>query len=177
MTMGQQPPRPGPAAVLLAGLAAAGTAAVFLVGPSIGRVYDRATRRSTMADMRVWDRALAAYISDHGAAPPSPNGEVTFKKPLVSLLMPYLDRVRTADWWGFRYLVWTGEGGEESGLPRTSPRDYIIISRGKGGQREAWRFDPAAPEAGLFDAGTEDGCEYDLILWNGREVRWPKKGR
>lgn len=175
--MGQKPLRPGLLALWLVGLVALGTAAVLLLRSPLGRLYARATQRSTMADMRAWDRALAAYIADHGAAPPSPNGEVTFKKPLVSLLLPYLERLRTADWWGSRYLIWTGEGEEESGLPRTSPRDYIIISRGKGGQREVWRFDPAAPEAGLYRSRAENEYERDLILWNGRPVRWPKMGR
>jgi hypothetical protein len=175
--MGRTSLRQGARVLSLLCLVAAGVAGVLVLYPAAERAYAAATRRSTMADMRIWAKAIESYIADHGAAPPNPNGEVTFKKPLVAALLPYLERLRTADWWGFHYLIWTGGGGFESGLARTSPRDYVILSRGKGGQREAWRYDPADPEAGLYETRALDDFENDLILWNGRPVRWPKKIR
>jgi hypothetical protein len=154
-------------------IAALGLAVAALL-PIYKHAVDMAALRSTMADMQVWAKAIEAYAEDHGAAPPNPNGELTFKKPIVTALQPYLDRLRTADWWGSRYLIWTGPGVEEAGLTLTSPREAVILSRGKGGQRELWRYDPSSPDAGLYEIRGPEDFANDLILWNGRPVRWPK---
>jgi type II secretory pathway pseudopilin PulG len=174
------PPADAPASgrgLTLGGLGLIVTAGAVLTAavlPIYRRAYDRTTQRSTIADMRVWARAIEAYAADHGEAPPNPNGDITYKKPIVAALLPYLGRLRTADWWGFHYLIWTGSGPAVSGLELTGPRDYVIVSRGKGGLRESWRYDATAPEAGRYEARKPADFEKDLVLWNGRPVRWPR---
>lgn len=144
------------------------------LGPLHLKARDLAAQRRTMADIRVWAKALSAYIADHGAAPPNPNGEINFKKPLTRELVPYLVRVRTNDWFNNKYLIWTGPGQEEYGLSLASSADFLIVSKGKGGVRENWRYDPAHPEAGLFAGRGSADFEHDLVFWNGRPIRWPR---
>ena len=159
--------------LLLATAAAALCLAVFI--PCYLRAKDRATDRSTMADMRMVERAILRCIEDTGKAPTSPNGIVQYQKPFFRELLPYLDFVRPVDWWGYNYWIWTGAGVREYGIATTGPREYLIVSTGRRGGRESWVYDPASPEAGLFTPGTAKDFDKDIVLWNGRFIRAPKK--
>jgi len=153
-------------------LAAAAVLAALAV-PLHDRARDAASLACTLSDMRGWDRAFQAYIAAKGAAPDSPLGPTVFKKPIVEELAPYMDQYRTLDWWGFNYRIWTGRGALEYGIRLENERDYLLVSTGKGGIREAWAYDPARPEAGLHAIAAPEDYEKDVVIWNGRLVRGP----
>jgi type II secretory pathway pseudopilin PulG len=157
---------------LLVGISLAVIMATLCV-PLFRNAKNTATLRATIADMETWARAIERYTADHGAAPTNPNGRLTYKKPIVRELMPYLDRIKITDLWGFGYWIWTGPGIGKFGLKTTGPGDFIIMSLGKKERPEAWRFDPARPRAGLFTVREPEDFEKDIVLWNGRFVRGP----
>ncbi len=159
---------------LILGLAAA---ALFLAGsiPFYLRAKDWATDRSTMADMRMVERAILRFVEATGKAPTSPNGVVQYQKPFFRELLPFLDFVRPVDWWGYNYWIWTGAGVHEYGIATTGPGDYLIVSTGRRGGRESWVYDPARPEAGLFTPRRAADFDKDMVLWNGKFVRAPKR--
>ena len=95
---------------LVLAIAAAALILAVLI-PLYLRAKDWATDRSTMADMRMVERAILRYIEAAGKAPTSPNGVVQYQKPFFRELLPYLDFVRPVDWWGYNYWIWTWSGG------------------------------------------------------------------
>jgi type II secretory pathway pseudopilin PulG len=166
-------PRRGFTFISLLLCVSAGGLLLALLFPIFEHARDTATLRATLADMNMWRGAMERYISDHGAAPTNPNGKIRYKKPILREMLPYLDRVRSADWWGGNYWIWTGAGTNEYGLRSTGPADYLIVSLGKGCLRENWRFDPAHPRAGYFEICEPSDFEKDIVLWNGLFVRYP----
>ncbi len=139
------------------------------------RAKDWATDRSTMADMRMFERAILRYIEAVGKAPTNPNGVVQYQKPFFRELLPYLDFVRPVDWWGYNYWIWTGAGAREYGITTSGRSDYLIVSTGRRGGRESWTYDPERPEAGFFTPRTAKDFDRDMVLWNGRFIRAPKR--
>lgn len=157
---------------LLCGLGAFGLLAVGFI-PLYQNAKNAVTLRATMADMQMWTKAIQAYVSDKGIAPPDPNGPISFKKPIVRELLPYLERVQTTDWWGFSYWIWTGPGIDQYGIRTTGPADFIIVSVGKEGIREAWKYDSAHPQAGYHGIRELDDFKKDIVLFNGEFLRRP----
>ena len=158
---------------LVLGLASAGLLAAFLI-PHYQNAKNTATLRATMTDMEMWSRAIERYAIDHGAAPTNPNGRLTYKKPILRELLPYLERVCITDLWGFNYWIWTGPGIDEFGIRTLGPEDFLIVSMGKKEWRESWTFDPRRPRAGLFEVRHAEDFNKAVVLWNGRFVRGPK---
>jgi len=165
------------AGMTVAGLVVCVAVAAVLVAlavPLHESVRNTAALKSTLSDIGDWNRAFGAYLAARGAAPSNPKGPILFKKPIVDELAPFMRQFRTLDWWGFNYLVWTGPGNVEYGISLEGPADYLLVSTGKGGIRETWRYDPARPGAGLYDLTSPDDYEKDIVIWNGRLVRGPK---
>ena len=171
----ENPPGTTVAGLVLA-MAAAGLLIVLAL-PVHERARNVAAFKSTLSDIRLWDDAVKAYIAAKGAAPANPKGSILFKKPIVDELAPYMGPFRTLDWWGYNYQVWTGPGNREYGISLTAAEDYLIASTGKGGVREAWAYDPARPDSGLFAVEAPEDYEKDIIIWNGRLIRGPKGAR
>ena len=142
--------------------------------PVYRRAVHTTTLRRTMADIGVWNQAIADFAADHQIPPTNPNGEISFKKPIIEEVRPYLPRIRTADWWGTHYRIWIGPSIDEYGLRATSPNDVLIVSTGKKGIRELWRYDPIRPEGGFFALDELQDFEKDLVVWNRKPLRWPK---
>jgi type II secretory pathway pseudopilin PulG len=157
---------------LLCGLGAFGLLVVLFI-PLYQNAKNAVTLRATMADMEMWTKAIQSYISDKGIAPANPNGWISFKKPIVRELLPYLERVQTTDWWGFSYWIWTGPGIDQYGIRTTGPADFIIASPGKEGIREAWKFDADNPQAGYHKIRELDDFKKDIVLHNGQFLRRP----
>jgi type II secretory pathway pseudopilin PulG len=176
-------PRPAAAAgftfvellVLLAFIAAA----VVLAAPVFRTARARATVRSTMADMVLWSEALTRYAADHGAAPSNPRGRLWFKRPILEELVPYFTVLRWNDWWGNPYSIWTGPGNAVYGLTTTEEADFLIASPGLEGLLDAWLYDPARPQAGLYGPDENGDFTLDIVFWNGRLIRGPgpERGR
>jgi len=157
---------------LLCGLGAFGLLAVLFI-PIYQNAKNAVTLRATMADMEMWTKAIQSYISDKGMAPANPNGWISFKKPIVRELLPYLERVQTTDWWGFSYWIWTGPGIDQYGIRTTGPAEFIIASLGKEGIREGWKFDADNPQAGYHKIRELDDFKKDIVLHNGKFLRRP----
>jgi hypothetical protein len=147
---------------------------LFLLLPLYEKAKNTATLRATLADMHMWEMAIKGYISDFGSAPANPNGKINYKKPILRELMPYLKRIRIYDWWGFGYWIWTGANVDKYGIRTTGPGDFIVVSLGKKGIRDNWKFDPQLPQDGLFECRSPEDFEKDIVLWNGRFVRGPR---
>jgi type II secretory pathway pseudopilin PulG len=158
---------------LLFSLAVVGILVTLFV-PVFEKAKSKATLRATLADLDMWQRGLQAYISDHHAAPTNPGGRIRYKKPILRDMLPYLPHVRSSDWWGNNYLIWTGPRIDEYGIRTASATDVILVSTGKGALRENWAYDPARPQAGLYDVREPADYEKDIVIWNGRLVRGPK---
>ena len=156
------------------GLASAGLLAALFI-PLYQDAKNTATLRATLMDMEMWSRAIARFVIDHGAAPTNPNGRLTYNKPLLRELLPYLERVRITDLWGFSYWIWTGPGIDEFGIQTTGPKDFLIVSMGKKERHESWTFDPRRPQAGFFEIRHKEDFNKAVVLWNGRFVRGPKQ--
>jgi len=154
--------------------AALASVLLLLLVPIYKDAKETATLRATLRDMEMWHVAIERYISNHGTAPENPNGKLRYKKPILREMLPYLNRVRSADWWGSNYWIWTGPGNSAYGIKTTQPTDYIIVSVGKGALRENWRFDVRQPEAGFYEIRESADFEKDIVLWNGRLVRGPR---
>jgi len=146
---------------------------VTLFIPIYDRAKSNATLRATLADLDMWQRAVQAYISDHGMAPTNPGGRIRYKKPILRDMLAYLPHIRSTDWWGNNYLIWTGPGNHEYGIRTAGKTDVILVSTGKGGLRETWTFDPARPRAGLYEIRETSDYEKDIVIWNGRLARGP----
>jgi type II secretory pathway pseudopilin PulG len=158
------------------GLAAVGLLLTLWI-PLYEKAKNTATLRATMAEMQMWARGISDYIEDFGLAPTNPNGKISYKKPIVREMLPYLERVRTTDWWGFSYRIWTGKGIDKCGIRTTGAQDFIILSVGKEGIPENWTFDPNEPQAGFYEIRNIEDFEKDLILWDGRFVRCPRESK
>ena len=138
------------------------------------RAKERATQKSTMADMHMWGEAIALYIEENSVAPTNPRGRINYKKPIIKELTPYLKAIRIVDWWGHTFYFWTKKGDNWYGIPTSTNKDFIIASRGKEGLLEGWKYDPENPESGYFDIKKFNDFEKDLVLWNKKFVRCPK---
>ena len=159
---------------LVLGLATTALLATLFI-PLYQNAKNTATLQATMRDMEMWARAIERYTIDHGAAPTNPNGRLTYKKPILQELLPYLERVCIADLWGFDYWIWTGPGIDEFGIRTTGPKDFLVVSMGKKEWRDGWTFDPLRPQAGLFEVRREEDFNKSVVLWNGRFVRGLKQ--
>lgn len=158
---------------LLLFLCGAGIVLVLLV-PIYQTAREKATQRSTMADMAQWARAISAYTADHGAAPSNPRGRLNFKKPILKELTPYFSALRWSDWWGDVYWVWTGPGNDVYGFHTTDAKDYMIASLGEDNAFENWSYDPAHPEAGFYRPAEDKDYFKDIVLWYGQFIRRPE---
>lgn len=166
-------PRPG---FTLPGLVLALASVCVLAAvtvPLYRQAKNTATLRATISDMEMWGRAIERYTLDHGAPPTNPRGRLTYKKPIVRELLPYLEKVRITDLWGFSFWIWTGPGTAKYGIKTSGRGDFIIASLGKKERPDGWAFDPGRPQAGLYEMRAPEDFEKDIVLWNGRFVRGP----
>lgn len=138
------------------------------------RARERATMKSTIADMKNWGEAIACYIADHSVAPTNPHGIINYKKPILKELSPYLNSISVFDWWGYPFRIWIGKGISQYGITTISDKDFIIASFGKYGIQDGWKYDPKNPEPGFLEAKNRENSNKDIVLWNNKFIRCPK---
>jgi len=146
---------------------------IILLIPLYITAKERATQKSTMADMHMWEQAITNYIADHSVAPTNPRGIMNYKKPIIKEVSPYLKAIRIADWWGHPLWIWTGKGNSQYGITTINDKDFIITSLGKEGIKEGWKYDPKNPKSGFFEIKKLEDFEKDLIMWRNRFIRCP----
>lgn len=147
--------------------------AVLLV-PFYSLAREKATQKSTMADMHRWAQAIACYTADFASTPTNPRGALHYRKPILRECAPYLKVVRLIDWWGTPLQIWTGKRLRVYGVNSESEMDFLIASFGRMGFIEEWTYDAGDPSSGYFVTETLEDFEKDLILWNNAFIRRPK---
>lgn len=152
------------------------------LGESVYRrdiVFNEPSRlKKSMRDITVISTALADYVTDNGIVPKQ-DGNYDRNSSFYKALSPfYVKRLPIKDGWGNNYFVYCGKAcNGKYGISGCQRDDFIVISYGRDGEKENWKFDPGNPEAGLIEMKTEDDFNIDLIMWNGSWIRAPRTSR
>ena len=129
----------------------------------------------TMRDIATISHGIIDYSTDMGV-PPIQAGTYDKEGKFYSDLSPfYLKVVPTKDKWGNSYLVYTGKScnGVYDGIKGCTEKDFIIISFGKDGKKENWKFNPKSPQAGIYELKSKKNLDKDLVMQNGIWIRAP----
>lgn len=116
--------------------------------------------------------AIIDYIFDNAVAPEQ-SGMIIEGSPLFLNLVPaHIRNLPIKDPWGGNYYVYCGNAMiGQYGFTEAEPDDFLVISYGKDGIQESWKYDPLNPEAGLY---YQIDYDNDLVIFNGGWVRAPK---
>ena len=158
---------------LLIVVAILGILAALLI-PNAITAIQKAKQKGTMKDMMSISTALADYITDNGV---SATNDGIIAAGLISDLTPfYLKVLPTNDQWGNIMYVYGGTAVDSSGYNTTGGGydDFVVASYGRKGVIEAFSYDSADPNAGLFVVGAMVDFERDLVAWNGSWIRCPR---
>ena len=130
-------------------------------------------RKKSMKDIIVISKAIADYFTDNEVLPEQ-DGNYGKNSSFYKALSPfYVKELPIKDGWGNNYLVYCGKACDEQfGFPG-NPDYFLVVSYGRDGKKEDWKFDPGNPEAGLFEAKIEDDFDIDIIMWKGLWIRAP----
>lgn len=142
-------------------------------------VFNEPSRlKKSMRDITVISTALADYVTDNGIVPKQ-DGNYDRNSSFYKALSPfYVKRLPIKDGWGNNYFVYCGRAcNGQLGFSGRRSDYFIVVSYGRDGKKEDWKFDPRNPEAGLIKMKTEDDFTMDLIMWNGSWIRAPRTRR
>jgi len=121
------------------------------------------------------NQAITDYATDMGV-PPKQAGTYDKTSKFYSDLSPfYLKVVHTKDNWGNSFHVFSGKAcnGIYGGIEDCTEKDFIIISYGRDGKKENWKYNPKNPQAGIYELKSMKDLDKDLIMWNGNWIRAP----
>lgn len=121
------------------------------------------------------NQAITDYATDMGV-PPKQAGTYDKTSKFYSDLSPfYLKVVPTKDNWGNSFHVYSGKAcnGVYDGIKGCTEKDFIIISFGRDGKKENWKYDSKNPQAGIYELKSMKDLDKDLIMWNGNWIRAP----
>jgi len=129
----------------------------------------------SMKDITVISTAVTDYVTDNGITPKQ-DGNYDRNSSFYKALSPfYVKELPIKDGWGNNYLVYCGKACDEQfGFPGNRPDYFIVVSYGRDGKKEDWKFDPGNPEAGLIEMKTEDDFNIDIIMWKSYWIRAPR---
>jgi len=148
---------------------------LYLLTPVYITAVNKAAQKGTMKDMTRWSRAIQLYYLEHNTPPKNPAGPLSFNKETIWQLTPYLDLIRSDDWWGTPYRIWIGKGITKYGITTTKTNDFIISSFGKDKLMEFWQHDTHQKErAQYYKIRNYKDFNKDIIIYNGKFVRCPK---
>lgn len=135
-------------------------------------------QRYTMMDIVTITTALADYVSDNGVALKQ-DGPYDENLEFIKALSPfYVRNLPVHDGWFNPYRVYCGEAcNGKYGISGCGEDDFVVVSYGRDGKKEDFKFSPSNPEAGLFDIESADDFDKDLVMWNGSWVRAPRPRR
>lgn len=98
---------------------------------------------------------------------------------IYRLLVPkYAKNLPLADPWGEPYEIYFGNNAwgkvyfEYFGIQEIVVSDFLVVSKGKLGAHEIWKYDPKSPETGLYP---EFDAKKNIINYNGKLIRGIKK--
>lgn len=133
----------------------------------------------SMKDMDNIHHAVADYKTDYGI-PPKQAGTYDRQGDFHKALSPfYIRTLPVKDGWENSFYVYTGKAcnGIYDGIKGCTEKDIIVISFGRDGKKESWKYNPKSPEAGLYELKSDKDYDRDLIMLNGKWIRAPRVNR
>lgn len=133
----------------------------------------------SMKDIFIINNAISDYLTDFGI-PPKQAGLYDRKGEFNKALSPfYIKVLPVEDNWGNGLSVYTGKAcnGVYEGIKGCTEKDYIIISYGRDGKKEDWKYNPKNPEAGIYELKSDKDFDKDLVIWSGKWIRAPRVKR
>jgi len=130
----------------------------------------------SMKDMDNIHHAVADYKTDYGI-PPKQAGTYDRQGDFHKALSPfYIRTLPVKDGWENSFYVYTGKAcnGIYDGIKGCTDKDIIVISFGRDGKKENWKYNPKSPEAGLYELKSDKDHDKDLVMWNGKWIRAPR---
>jgi len=147
----------------------------WIPATTIINALDEASKvKTARAEIGIISSAIADYVTDK-ATPPSASGSYDETSQLYKSLCPfYVKKLPIKDPWGNNYLVYCGTAVDgQYGISGGASDDFLVVSHGKGGERETWTYNPSAPDSGLY---TDKDDTKDLVNLNGSFIRGPRAG-
>ncbi len=120
--------------------------------------------------------AISDHVTDYGV-PPKQAGTYNKNSEFHKKLSPfYVKILPVEDGWGNDLHVYTGKtcNGVYEGIKGCTDKDYMIISFGRDGKKENWKYNPKDPDAGIYDLKSDEDYDKDLIMLNGKWIRAPR---
>ena len=137
---------------------------------------DQMKQLNSMRKITFVNQAMTDYMTDFGV-PPGQSGTYTRGGEFDKTLSPfYIKILPVSDEWACNYRVYTGKSanGIYEGIEGCTDKDIIIVSYGRDGKKETWKYNPKKPEAGLYELKSEEDYDKDLVIWNGNWIRAPQ---
>jgi len=137
---------------------------------------DQVIQLKTMKDMTSVNQAMTDYMTDLGV-PPEKAGTYTRGGEFDKALSPfYIKVLPVSDAWENNYRIYSGKAGNNvyDGIEGCTDKDIVIVSYGRDGKKENWKYDPKKPEAGLYGLKSDADYDKDLVIWNGNWIRAPQ---
>jgi len=130
----------------------------------------------TMKGISLVNAALSDYVTDYGVAPQQ-TGQYERESEFHKKLSPfYIRTLPFKDGWGNNFHVYTGKAcnGIYDGINGCTDKDIIVISFGRDGRKENWKYNPKDPEVGIYELTSDKDFDKDIVMWNGKPIRWPR---
>jgi hypothetical protein len=130
----------------------------------------------TMKDISLVNAALSDYVTDYGVAPKQA-GQYERESEFHKKLSPfYIRTLPFKDGWGNSFHVYTGKAcnGIYDGIKGCTDKDIIVISFGRDGRKDNWKYNPKDPEAGIYELISDKDFDKDFVMWNGKPIRAPR---
>jgi len=122
------------------------------------------------------NQAMTDYMTDFGV-PPKQSGTYTRGSEFNEALSPfYIKVLPISDSWEGNYRIYTGKAcnGVYDGIEGCTDKDIVIVSYGRDGKKENWKYNSKKPEAGLYEIKSDKDYDKDLVIWNGNWIRAPQ---
>ena len=122
------------------------------------------------------NQAMTDYMTDSGV-PPKQSGTYTRGSEFNEALSPfYIKVLPISDSWEGNYRIYTGKAcnGVYDGIEGCTDKDIVIVSYGRDGKKENWKYNSKKPEAGLYEIKSDKDYDKDLVIWNGNWIRAPQ---
>jgi len=135
-------------------------------------------QRESMKDIAVIAGSLADYVTDNGITPKQ-DGTYDENSKFYQALSPYYVRILPiTDSWGNQFRVYCGEACiGKYGISNAASDDFVVVSYGRDGKKEDWKFDASNPSAGMYVPEAVKDYDKDLVIWNGSWIRAPMRRR
>ena len=153
-----------------------GILAALLI-PNAMSALQKAKVRGTQKDIGTLATTLMDYLTDKGNFTNLDNAGVLSATNLQNLTGLYSKALSTKDQWGFDFQIYTGANVDGNyGLSNSAADDYLVFSFGRDGIVEAFTYNAATPDAGLYTITTTADFDKDIVNWNGSFIRGPRTG-